>query len=1271
MKNLTARVAWHDNKWNGAYCRDPETNSIYCMDNYSLLGPRIRKRLDLEKEINNRGESVDLLDDYFPPCYWSISVNGNSNLKIKDPHPLKRLSNDVYFDGQLFPHSIYTWCFKLGYGPEIDNEELRNYYNPNLERDIGRFLSQVDPKDSLVFLYANYGNPVSGEARKYLLLGVGKIKNIEPPTNYTDKSEKIKNLTESARNAGPFQYNFKFRNLSNIAWQFRLDLDEKSPILLPYQDILDYYDNFKGEKREELERILDKIAITINESSLLPHFKYVSMQVSQDKSLYLLYELRKKFEIIETELGAIVDPAITRKNIEELDTILSLEWKKRGKFPGIRNLLILQLENLDFPDPFWHEKARKLVTEGEKVLNQYLKNSNTLPVDISGLNIGNDEVRTFIDKILKEKDKFLFLSRFDFSVKQFKKIQKLIDRLSFEKIQENPYLILENYVPEDYQKEDKAQWNDDNLDYDINVFQIDTGLKSDIRFTAYSDFDFRADRPERIRSLIREILINRVDGQGDTYMPRKDIISDLRKYPLYYMNKELDIDDKKLSEYENLETFKEIFDFKKDEANPDEILYRLKTIKGIEDLIESSINTVLKKNYPLLPETELRCLLDREPKELKNKFDGFEKKEREHIIKERESIYRGIWQNGLFILSGKAGSGKTSAIVNFASYVIQKKLGQIIILTPTGRSNLIIKERLEKELKDKFNDEKLIISTIHRFLWDAPFRDIPGGKDQGKRLYRQSLYQNGHEFLKLLQNFLDKSDSPIDTLSSMIKHGKQVCKSPKFLIIDESSMIDEKLLASLLTLVNTNRLEHLVLAGDEKQLPPIGIGRPFIDIINYVRMKNAEKNYLRLSTNYRYDERSAVKDLASLFEFDDDINYSIYRLTEILTANNNQNSNLSVSYYRDDRDLTKLINDLISKELSTSNDSRATGIKDNFARLFEPNNKEGEYDLEKLQILVPKRYGQFGSAHINNLILGKGYRKTYAETKIIYEKNEYKEQDGKRDLVVTNGSLGFIDKNGKIYMKEVEHYFKDRLGDKREKEKFLSDIKDEFDKEDSSVSPGYAITVHKSQGTDYDNVIFIISDFTRFLSKELFYTAVTRVKKRVNIFIKDELREKIEELSNSILNNSFNDSKRTLLFQQNAASTKMFTVHLADGRTILTRSKIEKIIAEELDRLNVQFEYEPQDLKEFKMIPDFKISVNGRSFILEHLGFPDDYTYMTRWKQKKAKYEEIGFKDFLITTSESKESKDQRSVIEQLVNTLTTGRPGGEINRFSDHHFYL
>jgi len=168
-------------------------------------------------------------------------------------------------------------------------------------------------------------------------------------------------------------------------------------------------------------------------------------------------------------------------------------------------------------------------------------------------------------------------------------------------------------------------------------------------------------------------------------------------------------------------------------------------------------------------------------------------------------LYGGLLHSGLFVRSGKAGSGKTSAIINLVQKFLDDKQLPIYIFTPTGKANLVIRKRLSDVGIRSSNFLK--ISTIHRWLYTALF------ETQFTRNY-DVLYEMRNKIERILEGKLDLIPA-FKRTSSGLKF------NPKVVIIDESSMVDELLLALLLCMLNDGSLEHLVLVGDERQLPPI------------------------------------------------------------------------------------------------------------------------------------------------------------------------------------------------------------------------------------------------------------------------------------------------------------------------------------------------------------------------------------------------------------------------------------------------------------------
>lgn len=89
VKHISVRFAWHDNYWNGRICKSPERN-VYCIGNYSLLSPRIQRRINIDVEKLYKNQAVaDVVkqNKYLPPCYWSINAQGEKTFQIEDPHP--------------------------------------------------------------------------------------------------------------------------------------------------------------------------------------------------------------------------------------------------------------------------------------------------------------------------------------------------------------------------------------------------------------------------------------------------------------------------------------------------------------------------------------------------------------------------------------------------------------------------------------------------------------------------------------------------------------------------------------------------------------------------------------------------------------------------------------------------------------------------------------------------------------------------------------------------------------------------------------------------------------------------------------------------------------------------------------------------------------------------------------------------------------------------------------------------------------------------------
>src|SRR6185312_15455838 len=153
------------------------------------------------------------------------------------------------------------------------------------------------------------------------------------------------------------------------------------------------------------------------------------------------------------------------------------------------------------------------------------------------------------------------------------------------------------------------------------------------------------------------------------------------------------------------------------------------------------------------------------------------------------------------VLIGPAGTGKTTLLSVLAQHPTIETKG-VLLLAPTGKARV----RIEEVIKGT----NIKTTTLAQFL------------------------KNFDRYLPNLQQYVfsDKfSESGYETV-----------------IIDECSMITEEMLAT--TLDCFRGIKRFILVGDHRQLPPIGAGRPFFDIINYLKPSEGEALFPKVSAGY-------------------------------------------------------------------------------------------------------------------------------------------------------------------------------------------------------------------------------------------------------------------------------------------------------------------------------------------------------------------------------------------------------------------------------------
>lgn len=283
------------------------------------------------------------------------------------------------------------------------------------------------------------------------------------------------------------------------------------------------------------------------------------------------------------------------------------------------------------------------------------------------------------------------------------------------------------------------------------------------------------------------------------------------------------------------------------------------------------------------------------------------------------------------------------------------------------------------------------------------------------------------------------------------------------IIVDEASMIDQNLMCALLRAIKPGA--RLIIIGDSDQLPSVGAGNVLRDIIDGGRFAT-----IRLNEIFRQASESLI-------------------VTNAHAINNGQMPDLS----RKDKDfffldrksnaeIAKTVADLCKNRLPKAYGIKATGN----IQVISPSRK-GEAGTENLNVLLQATLNpqQFGKKEYKyrQLIFRQGDR--VMQTKNNYDL-EWTRDDGKTGNGVFNGDIGFI-----YDIDFTEQSMEIIFDDKSVRYDFT--YLEELDL-------AYAITVHKSQGSEYPIVIIPAYRAPEMLlTRNMLYTAVTRAQSMVII----------------------------------------------------------------------------------------------------------------------------------------------------------------------------
>jgi len=391
-----------------------------------------------------------------------------------------------------------------------------------------------------------------------------------------------------------------------------------------------------------------------------------------------------------------------------------------------------------------------------------------------------------------------------------------------------------------------------------------------------------------------------------------------------------------------------------------------------------------------------------------------------------------------------------------SSDTLDKKLDQMIV-------------EVEKHFDCCYNEEQLKaikLSFIKKFLI------VTGGPGTGKttiinaicELYKQMNKYN-HEKLvdkvallaptgRASKRMSESTNLPASTIHRFLKWNKENNKfgvneynksNVDLVIVDEFSMVDTYLFDSLLKGLRYDT--KIILVGDYNQLPSVGPGQLLKDMI-----ESNSLNVVELKELYRQQENSNIISLA-------------YQINE---------NRLENTIFNKKEDLTFIpvpSNDVVSKVVEISNE-------------YIKNNKS-------LQVLAPMYKTINGIDYLNVSLQGIYNPKHNNKKEIVINDVVFRENDkviqlsNMPDENVFNGDIGYIVEIKTGSKKEVYIDFDGNI---------VKYTPTNFQK----FKHAYAISIHKSQGSEFDHIIIpVVNGYGKMLYRKLIYTGVTRCKKKL------------------------------------------------------------------------------------------------------------------------------------------------------------------------------
>lgn len=1228
VQHLTIRVPWHDSGWRGTFCQGCAANTS------CTVLPRIATGRDDAFEILHAGESFESLDRFqHPPCvdeHGTFMAKFPLSMQKKHPYSESAKATHGHFSDTPYtirPYSAaaipFRWMLReqvegnkkwgvpslketlqLGYQTEREPDLT---VNKGWEKDkktwvqegtnqriiLDTFFSVAKPNESLVFFYAKR-TPLVEDARR-VIIGVGRVKSVSAPIEYHYLGgQKPKD------------------NISGYLWERNIEHSirpkDSDGFLLPYQQLL---------QAADADESIDLVACTaFAPDEYFSSYSYGTEHLAHDGAISSLLAIEKAIKAMRQHLAD--EP--WDDHLAWIDAELNRLWEVRGAFPGLGAALNA------FGFPHGNLLAWYLAGQGDEKLDPWpaladvLKEPESLPAYLRD-GIG-DTLRKKWEKLPPERRALLMLlARFNLADAQALRWYQPTERakagigLSDASILANPYLVYE----------------EDRLQVDPVAFEIvDRGI--------FPPESIRAAFPLPEPSLVREAIDERrvraamlltleeaARTEGHTYLMATWVVQRIRDRALQ-PDCPLDMDTLSIMEdslapkIESIQVKDGLQAFQLDRYVETSTLIRAKISKR-------------RSRKANAGEHNWAALVDAAIDSMKDKGAAKSKPSNRDVAarKEKSAALEVLYKSGISVLMGAAGTGKSTLLKALCSIESVKNKG-ILLLAPTGKARV----RLEQ---------------------------TSGMAGQGKTV---AQFLNG----------LDRYDGK--TGRYFVNDDADRSAVHATVIIDECSMLTEEQLAALLDAVES--VDRLVLVGDPKQLPPIGAGRPYVDIVNFLKPANIESLRTRVAGCFA-ELTVTMRQGAGEGNVRDDVllaqSFSGQPLDagadEIwqTVASGKSNFVKLVRWNKPDQ-LQQLLLDELKTELNLKSITDEVTFEESLGGVYSEfdggstvffntqyNDRAGaSKKAEAWQILSPVKQYQAGVTAINRALqqqFRKSFLKMAAQTGwnkkipspagpegIIYGdkvinvinksgRDTYPEAD---DAYVANGDIGIVTGHRKTRAKnwspyEVEVELASQPGISYKYKPW------EFDSQESTppLELAYALTVHKTQGSEFGKTFVVVPNPCRNLTREMLYTALTRQRDKIIILHQGDFRdlqhfsqEAASEINRRMTNLFVPSAPVEIKVRNKSVFLDERLIYLTENGD-LVRSKSEWIIADKLKAAGIKYQYEqPLVLDGVERLPDFTIRDEDTNTVWywEHNGMLSDDEYRKRWARKEAAYRNAG-----------------------------------------------